>query len=96
LYFAIGDVIMRKLNNVKYLFLVSLILVLAGCPPVTVKIITPSDDDHFETGELIIFTGLAKDFIDGNLAGDSLVWTSNIDGEIGSGLTVSRNDLSEG
>ena len=87
---------MKKLNNLKYLFLMSLTLLLAGCPPVSVNIITPSDGDHFDTGELIIFTGLAKDFIDGNLEGDSLVWTSNIDGEIGSGLIVSRNDLSEG
>jgi hypothetical protein len=87
---------MRKLNNVKYFFLLSLILLLAGCPPVSVKIITPSDGDHFEAGELIIFTGLARDFIDGNLSGNSLVWTSDIDGEIGAGPTVSRNDLSEG
>ena len=87
---------MRKLNNVKYFFLVSLILLLAGCPPVTVTIITPSDGDHFAVGELILFTGLAKDFKDGNLSGNALVWMSDIDGEIGEGLTVSRNDLSAG
>ena len=87
---------MRKPSNVKYVFLIALIMLLAGCPPVTVTIITPSDGDHFETGELIIFTGSAKDFKDGNLSGDSLLWTSNINGEIGSGLIVSRNDLSEG
>ena len=87
---------MRKLNNVKYFFLVSLILLLAGCPPVTVTIITPSDGDHFAVGELILFTGLAKDFKDGNLSGNALVWMSDIDGEIGAGLTVSRNDLSAG
>ena len=87
---------MRKLKNAKYFFLVALILFLTGCPPVTVKIITPSDGDYFESGELIIFTGLARDFIDGNLSGNSLVWSSDIDGEIGTDLTVSRNDLSNG
>jgi len=87
---------MRKVNNVKYLFLMSLILLLAGCLPITVKIITPSDGDHFEVGELIIFTGLASDPVEGELTGDSLVWTSSIDDEIGTGVTVSRADLSEG
>jgi hypothetical protein len=87
---------MKKVYNVKYLFLISLILLLAGCLPITVKIITPSDGDHFEVGELIIFTGLASDPAGGELTGDSLVWTSSIDDEIGTGVTVSRADLSEG
>ena len=87
---------MKKLINLKYVLLLVVSLLLIGCPPFPVKIITPSDGDHFEVGELIVFTGFARDFKDGNLSGDSLVWESNLDGEIGTGLIVHRSDLSEG
>ena len=87
---------MKKPMRLKYILLLVVSLLLIGCPPFSVKIITPSDGDHFEVGELIVFTGFARDFKDGNLSGDSLVWESNLDGEIGTGLIVHRSDLSEG
>ena len=87
---------MKTLINLKYILLLVVSLFLAGCPPCPVTILTPADGDHFEVGELIIFTGFARDFKDGELSGDSLVWKSSIDDEIGKGLIVNRNDLSEG
>ena len=86
---------MKKLGNLKYGLLLALILSLVGCVPV-VTIITPSNDDHFEAGEIIIFTGSAVDLTEGELLEDSLVWTSSIDAEIGTGLILYLNNLSEG
>ncbi len=86
---------MKKLGNLKYGLLLALILSLVGCVPV-VTIITPSNGDHFEAGEIIIFTGIAIDLTEGELLEDSLVWTSSIDEEIGTGLILYLNNLSEG
>lgn len=87
---------MKKLINLKYVLLLVVSMFLAGCPPFPVKIITPPDGEHFEVGELITFTGLAQDFKDGNLSGDSLVWESSIDGQIGTGKEFTEDTLSEG
>jgi len=87
---------MKKLRNLKYLLLLVISLLLTGCPPYLVKILTPSDGAQFQAGDEITFAGSAKDLRDGNLEGDSLVWSSSIDGEIGTGTEFSRNDLSEG
>jgi len=89
------EVAMKKLGNLKYTLLLVLILSLVGCVP-TVTIITPSDGAHFEAGEIIIFTGIAIDLTEEELSEDSLVWTSSIDEEIGTGLIVFSNNLSEG
>ena len=87
---------MKKPMRLKYILLLVVSLLLAGCPPYLVKILTPLDGAQFQAGDEITFTGSAKDLRDGNLEGDSLVWTSSIDGEIGTGTEFSRNDLSEG
>lgn len=87
---------MKTVKNVIYIVPLLLVLFIIGCPPFPVTIITPSDGDHFEIGEVINFTGTARDLIEGELSGDALVWTSSIDGEIGTGSHASRNDLSEG
>ncbi|MCK5257340.1 MAG: hypothetical protein KAQ81_15020, partial [Deltaproteobacteria bacterium] len=87
---------MKKLINARYLVLVLLLLLLAGCPPFPVTILSPNNGAHFEVGEEITFTGSAKDFQDGELTGDSLVWTSDQDGQIGTGTFFTRDDLSEG
>ena len=86
---------MKKLGILKYVLLLVLILSLVGCVPV-VTIITPSNSDHFEVGEIIIFTGIAIDLTEGEILEDSLVWTSNIDEEIETGLIFYLNNLSEG
>ena len=87
---------MKRMKYLKYALLLVLTLFLAGCPPYLVNILTPSDGAEFESGEEIKFTGSAMDFIDGKLEGYFLVWTSNIDGEIGTRTEFSSDDLSDG
>jgi hypothetical protein len=86
---------MKKLRYVQYVLLLVLSFFLAGCPPFPVTILSPSNGALFELGEAIVFRGSATDLIDGNLSGTSLVWTSNRDGQIGTGTEFPRNDLSE-
>ncbi|MBF0412285.1 MAG: PKD domain-containing protein [Desulfamplus sp.] len=57
-------------------------------------ITAPSDKSSYKTGETIIFEGTGIDEKDGNLTGSSLKWTSDKDGEIGTGGVVSTNSLS--
>ena len=87
---------MKKPISLKYILLLVVALFLAGCPPFLVKIITPSDGKHFEVGKEISFKGLARDFKDGALSEDSLVWESSIDGQIGTGKEFTEDTLSEG
>ena len=47
-------------------------------------------------GQTIIFEGSATDPDEGELSGDALIWTSSIEGEIGTGTTFERADLSPG
>lgn len=67
----------------------------ANMPP-EVTIATPSDGTIFVEGDSILFTGSAIDPEDGPLADRSLVWVSGIDGVLGPGHTVTRDDLSPG
>ena len=67
----------------------------ANMPP-EVTIVTPSDGAIFVEGDSILFTGSAIDPEDGPLADRSLVWVSGIDGPLGPGHTVTRDDLSLG
>lgn len=62
----------------------------------TATITSPADGSSFAEGNPITFTGSATDPEDGTLAGGSLVWTSSIDGQIGTGESFTRNDLSVG
>jgi parallel beta-helix repeat protein len=56
----------------------------------------PADSSTFTQGQAITFQGSANDVEDGSLTGASLVWTSSIDGQIGTGESFTRNDLSIG
>jgi hypothetical protein len=47
-------------------------------------------------GTGVTFTGSGSDPEDGPLTGGSLVWTSNVDGQIGTGETFSTSALSDG
>ncbi|MBK5099376.1 MAG: hypothetical protein JJE01_16465, partial [Gemmatimonadetes bacterium] len=58
----------------------------ANTPPV-VSISEPADASEFFNTEVITFTGSATDDEDGDLTGASLVWTSDVDAEIGTGET---------
>jgi hypothetical protein len=62
----------------------------------TATITSPTDGSTFTEGDTITFTGSGTDAEDGTLTGSSLVWTSNIDGQIGTGTSFTRNDLSVG
>jgi probable HAF family extracellular repeat protein len=51
---------------------------------------------YFTQGQSIAFAGSAIDPEDGALTGASLVWTSNLDGQIGTGTSFSTTSLSVG
>jgi len=91
----IKGAIMQTRKNLKYSLLLLLILFLVACEPV-VTIVAPQNNEQFEVGEEITFSGSALDLIAGELDGEFLVWTSSIDGEIGAGRTFIKDDLSEG
>lgn len=55
----------------------------------TVSITSPANGTSVAQGTALTFTGSASDPEQGNLSA-SLVWTSNIDGQIGTGATFSR------
>ncbi|MFO1434004.1 MAG: DNRLRE domain-containing protein [Candidatus Competibacteraceae bacterium] len=55
----------------------------------TVTITAPADGATFTTDQAITFTGTATDTQDGHLTA-TLSWTSNLDGTLGGGGTVSR------
>jgi formylglycine-generating enzyme required for sulfatase activity len=54
--------------------------------PVAV-IVSPSDNSVFSGASTITFQGTGTDNEEGTLSGTSLIWTSDIDGQIGSGVT---------
>ncbi|PIE70201.1 MAG: hypothetical protein CSA22_09035 [Deltaproteobacteria bacterium] len=61
-----------------------------------VSIISPADNSIYNEGANVDFSGAARDQEDGELTGASLVWTSNRDGQIGTGTTFVKNNLSRG
>ena len=67
----------------------------ANLPP-TASITAPVDGSSVPQGTSVTFTGSGSDPEDGALSGASLVWTSNRDGQIGTGTTFSRSNLSVG
>lgn len=62
----------------------------------TATITSPSDGSTYTEGDTISFTGTGEDAEDGTLSGASLIWTCSIDGEIGTGASFERSDLSVG
>lgn len=60
------------------------------------SIASPSQDASYTLGEVIAFEGSASDAEDGTLSGASLEWDSDMDGGLGTGVSLSRDDLSEG
>ncbi len=86
---------MRKKWYVRYGMVFAALLLLAGCKP-TVKIISPLNGSTHDFNEAITFSGTGSDFNDGDLTGTALVWTSSRDGQIGTGETFVKSDLSAG
>jgi Flp pilus assembly protein TadG len=68
----------------------SIIITINPLAPPVVTIVSPSNAASFSQLSSIPFLGTATDFKDGDLAA-SLHWTSNIDGDIGTGASFSRN-----
>jgi hypothetical protein len=62
----------------------------------TALIDTPADGAAYAPGESVLFTGDAFDPEDGSLPDEALTWTSDLDGTLGTGRVVERNDLREG
>jgi hypothetical protein len=70
------------------------IQVLANNPP-EISILNPPHQSIFRAGDSIVFSGTALDGEDGDLS-DQIIWTSNLDGEIGQGSEFINSDLSAG
>lgn len=58
--------------------------------PPTVSITSPSDGTTLSSGELVSFAGTASDLEDGDIT-ESLVWSSDLDGQIGTFEMVLRD-----
>lgn len=63
--------------------------------PPEAEIDRPADGDVFLRSQPIEFEGEGRDPEDGDLSGESLVWSSDLDGELGTGRTL-RRQLSPG
>ncbi len=68
----------------------------ASATPPDVAITAPTGDLTFNTGENITFTGSAKDSKGNDVANSSLLWSSDIDGAMGTGTTITSKILSKG
>jgi hypothetical protein len=62
----------------------------------TVQILSPPDDSHFFSGQLVTFKGYGTDPEDGPLHPDSLTWRSDLVGDLGTGRGISLPDLPSG
>ena len=62
----------------------------------TATITSPSDNSSYNQGDTITFSGTGSDPEDGTLTGGSLVWTSSLDGQIGTGTSFTATSLSVG
>jgi hypothetical protein len=61
-----------------------------------VAINAPSQGSVFKFGTSITFAGSSVDVEDGSLSGNAMVWASSLDGQIGTGESISRSNLSVG
>lgn len=62
----------------------------------TATIVTPTSGTTYTSGQSIGFSGAGTDAEDGTLTGSSLVWTSSLDGSLGTGNLLTLTDLSVG
>jgi hypothetical protein len=61
----------------------------------TVYITSPANNASYASGVTVSFNGMATDEQDGTVT-SSLVWTSDLDGQIGTGGSFTKNNLSIG
>ncbi|MEO8334224.1 MAG: S8 family serine peptidase [bacterium] len=62
----------------------------------TATITAPTNNSSFTQGASVSFAGTGQDPEDGALTGGSLVWTSSVNGQIGTGTSFSTTTLSVG
>jgi hypothetical protein len=74
----------------------SAVITISDNAPPTATINTPAGGETFARGEPITFHGEGADAEDGSLTGASLVWSSSVDGTIGSSASLIKTTLSEG
>ncbi len=70
--------------------------ILAPNQPPSAQILAPADGAQFTAGTLITFDGSADDAEDGTLTGSALLWSSNLDGAMGSGAPLAYGSLTAG
>jgi hypothetical protein len=61
-----------------------------------ITITNPADGEAIVPGGLVVMQGLAVDLEDGSLPDGALLWSSDRMGELGSGPSLPRNDLTTG
>jgi YD repeat-containing protein len=66
-----------------------------GHIPATIEIESPAADQPFERRQEVIFAASANDPVDGDISG-SIRWSSSLDGELGSGSTLTIATLQPG
>ena len=59
-----------------------------GLSAPVVTITSPADGDSFAVNTAVTFTGTATDDLQGDIS-SSIVWTSDVDGTLGTGASVS-------
>jgi len=64
--------------------------------PASATITAPASGTNFFQGDLITFSGSGADAMGAPITGSSLVWASDLDGQIGMGATFSTSALSVG
>ncbi|MCB1033777.1 MAG: hypothetical protein KDD47_08090, partial [Acidobacteria bacterium] len=71
-------------------------LFVPGEKPPQVTIAEPGEAGEFLEGSLVTFQASAYDWETGILPDDQILWTSDVDGMLGSGATLQTGDLSPG
>ena len=64
--------------------------------PPTATVNSPPDESATKNSETVALEGRATDPVNGDLSGDALEWSSDVDGTLGTGETVSVQSLSPG
>ncbi|MDX1675603.1 MAG: Ig-like domain-containing protein, partial [Longimicrobiales bacterium] len=81
----------------RFTAIVAAAALLAGCggdggtdpnAPPTTSILSPDDGATFTAGESITFQATASDPEDGSLTGSRVVWSSSLDGQLGTGTSL--------
>ena len=60
------------------------------------NIVAPAANERFLIDEDVVFQAEASDPEDGTIPDENISWYSDIDGELGTGATLTKSDLSEG